>query len=106
MRSAGEKRAGGADLRRVIRRLDQENEAVDLVACERGAALGVGAEPGGGEAREDTQTEARGGSARCRVRVTRDPRQNSKLRMSRRGVEALAVAARGGRHAGAEAPDQ
>src|SRR6266702_943851 len=105
MRSAGEKPAGGADLRRVIRRLDQENEAVDLVACERGSALGVGAEPGGGEAREDTQTEARGVSARCRVRVTRDPRQIGKLRMARLGIEAVAVGARDRRHARTEAPD-
>ena len=35
------KPAGGADLRSVIRRLDQENEAVDLVARERGAALRI-----------------------------------------------------------------
>jgi len=35
MRSAGEKPAGGADLRRVKRRLDQENEAVDLVPLRK-----------------------------------------------------------------------
>src|SRR5437879_12927032 len=103
MRSAGEKPAGRADLRRVIRRLDQENEAVDLVACERGAALGVGAEPGGGEARGDTQTEARGVSARCRVRVTRDPRQIGTRRLARPGIEAVARGARDRRPAPAEA---
>src|SRR6266511_508891 len=70
-----------------------------------GAVFGIGAEPGGREAREAAQAEARRIASRRRVAVARRLGQLGQPRVARLGVEAVAVLPGDRRHARAEATD-
>src|SRR5258706_14313610 len=72
---APEQRAGAPDLRRVERRRDQQDQALDPDALDHLARARVGLEPALLEAGEDGHDEARRIAARGAVLVARDARE-------------------------------
>src|SRR5262252_1221978 len=104
-RSAGQHAAGRADLCQIVRRLRQEDQSVDAHAREGGPVLRVGTEPRGCKPGKNTEAES-GRVAPCRlVLATRDACQLGELRMTRLGIEAVAMLAGDSGHARAEAAD-
>src|SRR5262250_1460302 len=104
-RSARQGATGRADLCQIVRRLRQEDQSVDAHAREGGAVLRLGTEPGGRKPGKDTEAESGRIAPCCLVLVARDACQLGELRMTRLGVEAVAMLAGDSGHARTEAAD-